>query len=40
MTTINTTRGARAYASCRSWRGSEDYDYVEIDLLAVEDDHA
>ena len=29
-----TTRGARAYASCRSWRGSEDYDYVEIDLLA------
>jgi len=31
-----TTRGARAYASCRSWRGSEDYDYVEIDLLAAE----
>lgn len=29
-----TTRGALAYASCRSWRGSEDYDYVEIDLLA------
>jgi len=35
-----TTRGARAYASCRSWRGCEDYDFVEIDLLAVEDDHA
>jgi hypothetical protein len=29
-----TTRRARAYASCRSWRGSEDLDYVEIDLLA------
>ena len=25
---------ARAYASCRSWRGFEDYDFVEIDLLA------
>ncbi len=35
-----TGRRARAYASCRSWRGSEDYDFVEIDLLAVEDDHA
>ena len=35
-----TGRRARAYASCRSWRGCEDYDFVEIDLLAVEDDHA
>ena len=35
-----TRNRARAYASCRSWRGCEDYDFVEIDLLAVEDDHA